>query len=291
MAIITGFFDHIEGEIEKQIDEAKRLDIKHISLRNFSNQTLLDLDLNQIKDIQALLKKEKLTLQIVDANYYYNFIGVNQKELQTLFENARLLQTKILILELPDVDDFDLQHENFLAHVKWLLDDTKKKSFDLVFKVNPTYKPGVIAYLINQIKGVKFIFDAGLVKRLKASVTTTYRIMKKNTEGVMIYDIDKNNEPFLLGYGYTGIMEVVRKMNRDKYKGAYILDFNLMDYIENRENAHKKRKFFGLFTKDKKEKAMYVRMDQLLGLKPEETLDYTNMLKIYINVLNKVITK
>jgi hypothetical protein len=64
-----------------------------------------------------------------------------------------------------------------------------------------------------------------------------------------------------------------------------------MDYIENRENAHKKRKFFGLFTKDKKEKAMYVRMDQLLGLKPEETLDYTNMLKIYINVLNKVITK
>ncbi|PKK85512.1 MAG: hypothetical protein CVV63_05135, partial [Tenericutes bacterium HGW-Tenericutes-8] len=165
------------------------------------------------------------------------------------------------------------------------------KSFDLIFKVNPDYKPGVIAYLINQIKGVKFIFDAGLVKKLKASVTTTYRIMKKNTEGVMIYDADKNNEPYLLGYGYTGIMEVVRKMNRDKYKGTYILDFNLMDYIENRSSAYQKHKFFGLFTKDKKDKAKYVRMDQLLNIKPEEALDYQNMLKIYINVLNKVIAK
>lgn len=287
MAIITGFFDHMDSDVSKQIEIAKRLDIKHISLRQFGKHHLLNVTHDQLKTLQAQLKKEKMTLQVIDAAYNYGLIGFDPKALSTLFDHAQNAQTKMLLLELPNLENFDLQHDELRDHLKSIIEETKKKSFTLVFKMNQTYKTGVVAYLINQVKGIKFVYDAGLIKRQKASVTTTYRIMKKHIEFAVIYDLDKTFEPALLGYGSTGVMDVVKRMSRDKFKGSLIIDMNLLDYIKNRTEAYAKKKFFGLFSKDKKIKASYEKMDSVLGLKETDNLDYISMLKIYVQVLNQ----
>lgn len=287
MAIITGFFDHVDKDISKQIEIAKSLDIKHIALRQFGKNSLIDATQDQFKSIQALLKKEKMTLQVIDAAYQYNLIGFDPKALSTLFDHAQSAQTKTLLLELPNVENFDLQHDELRDHVKFIIEETKKKPFTLIFKMNQTYKAGIVAYLINQIKGIKLVYDAGLIKKQKASVTTTYRIMKKHTESAIIYDLDKTFEPSLLGYGSTGVIDIVKRMNRDKYKGSLIIDMNLMGYIENRHEAYAKKRFFGLFSKDKKIKANYEKMDAVLGLKQTDVLDYLSMLKIYVQVLRQ----
>lgn len=133
MAIVTGFFDHLDSDVSKQIEIAKGLDIKHIALRQFGKHHLLDVTLDQLKKIQGQLKKEKMTLQVIDAAYNYNLIGFDSKALSTLFDHAQNAQTKTLLLELPNLENFDLQHDELRDHVKFIIEETKKKVVYLSF--------------------------------------------------------------------------------------------------------------------------------------------------------------
>lgn len=286
---ITGYFDQQFKSIDAQLDMAKQLDIKLLSFRYFNEQTLLTLDGSILKDFPARLKKDKLTLQIVDAMYSYHVLSIQKNEFTLLFQNAETLGTKLLILSLPKLDSFDVQHDTLVEHIKYLLDETKKKHFELVFKMSEGYSVGQLAYLINEIKNIKFVFDTPLIHRLGASVTTTYRILKNNTQIIMIYDTEKQSEPFLLGFGTSGIVDVLKKANRDKYKGFYLMDNNLSDYIQNRTSVYQQKRFLGLFSRNKKEKAYYQKMDQKLKVNPEADLSMLDMHKIYISVIKKVI--
>jgi hypothetical protein len=67
------------------------------------------------------------------------------------------------------------------------------------------------------------------------------------------------------------------------------MDNNLLDYIENRQEVYQQKKFLGLFSKNKKEKIHYQRMDQKLHINPDQSLTMTDMHKIFISVIKKVI--
>lgn len=291
MAYLSGYFDLFERDVDKQLEIAKALDIKFISLRYFGQKTLKDLDFSEIKTIQAMLKKYKMELNMVDANYTYQLDNPDFEDLANIFDKAHQLQTTVLILKLPNSTQLEENYPAFLEHVNQLFEMTKKKSFNLVFSVNETYKVGVIAYLINQLKSCNFIFDAGSIKKMNASVTTSYRIMKKTVVGVMIADQDKHFEPELLGYGHTGITDIMKKLNRDKYKGALIIDLDLKDYILHRHEAYQKKRFFGLFSKTKQQEKKYMRMDAILGLKAEDKLNYLDLLKMQVSIIDQFIEK
>ena len=125
----------------------------------------------------------------------------------------------------------------------------------------------------------------------KASVTTTYRIMKKNIQGFKMYDLEKNGMPALLGYGYTQVMDVLKKMRRDKYKGYIFIDFNLMSYLENRGTPKVKKGFFRFFNKKKKETEIYNKMDELLHVDTNQTLTYGDLMLVIKTIIEKMIDK
>lgn len=286
---LTGYFDQKFHSIDAQLDLYNELDIKLLSMRYFDEQTLLNVDANVLKSIPARLKKDKLSLQIIDAMYRYHLSTINKNDLTLLFQNAETLGTKYLILTLPSLDSFDVQHDLLVEHIKFLLDETKKKHFELVFAIPRGYAVGQVAYLINEIKQIKFVFDPATIHQLGSSVTTSYRILKNNTQIIRIYDIEKDGQPYLLGFGVANIIDVLKKANRDKFKGLYLMDNNLLDYIENRQEVYQQKKFLGLFSKNKKEKIHYQRMDQKLHINPDQSLTMTDMHKIFISVIKKVI--
>ncbi len=286
---LTGFFDQTTQSIDGQLEVAKDLDIKLLSFRYFDNQPLLSVDPNTLKQLPIRLKKDKLSLQVVDAMYRYHLSTINKNDLTLLFQNAETLGTKYLILTLPSLDSFDVQHDQLVEHIKYLMDETKKKHFELVFGVPRGYAVGQIAYLINEIKSIRFVFDAGVIHQIGSSVTTSYRILKNNTQLIRIYDIEKDGQPYLLGFGVSNIIEVLKKANRDKFKGLYMMDNNLASYIENRQTVYQQKKFLGLFSKNKKEKVQYQKMDQKLHIQNEQDLSMLDMHKIYVSVIKKVI--
>ena len=286
---LTGYFDQQFKSIEAQIDMAKQLDIKGLSLRYFNDQTLLTVDTNLVKELPVRLKKEKISILLIDALYHYPLVTINKNELSTLFSNAEALGTKYLVLNLPSMTSFDLQHDDLITHVKSLLDETKKKHFELVFKVSPEHAVGQIAYIINEIKNIKFVFDAPLIYKQGASVTTSYRILKNNIQILSIYDVDKQHEPYLLGLGASSIVDILKKAHRDKYKGIYVMDNNLNTYIEHRKEIYQQKKVLWIFSKNKKERLHYQRMDQKLHIKDTDELSLFDMHKVYLAVIKKII--
>ena len=98
---ITGYFDQQTKDIEPQIEMAKQLDIKGLSLRYFNDQTLLNIDQALLKELPLKLKKDKMSIFIIDAMYHYPLVTINKVELTTLFQNAEALGTKYLVLSLP----------------------------------------------------------------------------------------------------------------------------------------------------------------------------------------------
>lgn len=286
---LTGFFDQNNRSIDAQLDVAKQLDIKSISLRHFNDKTLLNMDGTTLKDLPQRLKKDKMTLQIVDAMYKYHLLSIHKNEITLLFQNAETLGTKYLVLDLPSIDSFDLQHDTLLEHIKYLLEETKKKHFELVFKMHRGYAVGQLAYLINEIKTIKLVLDAPLIHVMGASVTTSYRILKNNTQIILIYDVEKQNDPFLLGFGTSSIIDVLKKANRDKFKWLYLMDNNLMDYIEKRSEVYQQKRIFGLFSRNKKDKVYYQRLDSKLRVTSETSLTMMDMHKLYVSVIKKII--
>ncbi len=286
---LTGFFDQNSKSIDTQLELFKQLDIKSLSFRYFNEQTLLHIDGSILKELPLRLKKDKLTIQIIDAMYYYHLLSIQKNELTLLFQNAEALGTKYLILSLPLIDSFDLQHDILVEHLKYILDETKKKHFEVVFKMHRGFAVGQLAYLVNEVKNIKFVLDAPLIHILGSSVTTTYRILKNNTSIITIYDIDKDNQPYLLGFGSSGIIDVLKKAHRDKFKGLYLMDNNLIDYIQNRKDVYEQKRFLGLFSRNKKEKLHYEKIDQKLKITKETDLTMLDMHKVFISVVKKII--
>lgn len=289
MSNITAFLDHFDKDFESQLNLAIKTGIKHISMRFFGDKQLKDLTIDEIKTYQSILKKHKMGISMLDAKLDYHIIQYDKSQLDSVVNNAELLQAKILLMDLPKLDDFDLQHDLLIAFVKSVLEDNKKKHFQIVFKMNDTYKPGVLAFLINSIKSIKFQFDCGHLINLQASVTTTYRIMKKNIESILVYDVDKDKESSLLGYGNTGIIDILQKMKRDDFKGYALIDTNLIEYLNHRNDQKPKKRFFGLFSKNKKQVAKYQKNDAILKLNEESHFDYESLIEVYKSVLEKIL--
>jgi hypothetical protein len=101
--------------------------------------------------------------------------------------------------------------------------------------------------------------------------------------------VEKQNEPFLLGFGTSSIIDVLKKANRDKFKGLYLMDNNLIDYIEKRSEVYQQKRIFGLFSRNKKDKVYYQRLDTKLRVTAETSLTMMDMHKVYVSVIKKII--
>lgn len=286
---LTGYFDQTTTSIDAQIESAKQLDIKVLSFRFFNQKTLLDIDSNDVKDLTSKLKKEKLSIQIIDSMLVYPLVTVNKNDLTLLFQNAENLGTKYLIMSLPTMSSFDLQHDALIEHIKYILDETKKKHFEVIFKMQHDHAVGQIAYLINEVKNIKLVLDPSLIYKQGSSVTTSYRILKNNIQIITINDLDKQQEPYLLGLGVVNIVDILKKSKRDKFKGLYLMDNNLLSYIENRQNVYNQKKFLWVFSTNKKEKLKYQKMDAKLNIQETDELSLMDMHKIYVSIIQKVI--
>lgn len=290
MALISGFFDLESKKIQDQISVAKELNLKYISLRYFDDKEIHELDDNEIKTYFDTLKSHKLQVASIDMLFDdYHVLEEKDNDLfSRVFSNVEKLHAKTLNIMLPKIDDFDSQYGMLVTWMKSIQQETKKMKFALSFKYRVGYLSGHIAYLVKNLKQMNFVYDGPTFYENHLSTTTTYRLLKNQLSSMLVYDLDKDFEPYLLGYGSSNIVDVLKRAKRDSFKAFVVIDSNLSDYLTNRLNSYEKKGFFSFLSKQKSTHGKYLKMDAKIGVTKEDELTYTQLLKSQIIILNKI---
>ncbi|HBT59993.1 MAG TPA: hypothetical protein DEA45_04115 [Acholeplasmataceae bacterium] len=291
MAYISGFFDLESTNLDDQMRIAQELDIKYIGLRQIDNLMIHELNDSDIKRAIEQLKKNKLSVSVVEILYdqYHILEEESFSTIEKALLNAENLHAKVVSIKLPQIDDFDTQSVMLLDWVKRVYQLIKKSKFELSFNYREGYLSGHLAYLLSNIKQIKFVYDGSLFYQNQISTTTVYRLLKNDLSSLKINDLTKEFEPCLMGLGVTNIVDIVRKLKRDKFKGFIMLDNNLFDYLKNRDKSYGKKSIFTFFSKKKSEKERYLKMDSKLGLNKDSQLTYGMLLKAEKTIVEKIV--
>ena len=98
---------------------------------------------------------------------------------------------------------------------------------------------------------MNFVYDGPTFYENHLSTTTTYRLLKNQLSSMLVYDLDKDFEPYLLGYGSSNIVDVLKRAKRDSFKAFVVIDSNLSDYLTNRLNSYEKKDSFHFYQSKK----------------------------------------
>ncbi|MDY3195401.1 MAG: hypothetical protein RBQ95_00965 [Paracholeplasma sp.] len=291
MSYISGFFDLEKSSLEEQLRIAKELDMKYIGLRKIDEKMIHELSESDIKRANELLKQNKLTVSVVEISYdqYHILEDESFSIIEKAFSNADNLHAKVVSIKLPQIDDFDTQSTMLLDWIKKVYQLTKKSKFELSFNYREGYLSGHLAYLVSNIKQINFIYDGTMFYQNQISTTTVYRLLRNVLSSIKINDITKDFEACLIGLGNTNIIDIIKKLKRDKFKGFIMLDNNLTDYLQNRDKSYEKKSIFTFFSKKKSNKERYLKMDSKLGLNQESQLTYGMLLKAEKTIIEKII--
>ncbi|HHW79254.1 MAG TPA: hypothetical protein GX742_00470, partial [Acholeplasmataceae bacterium] len=117
-----------------------------------------------------------------------------------------------------------------------------------------------LIYIIKYYKGknLTLIFNPKELMVNKESITASYRLLKQYMTFFVANDIDKKNNPVLLGYGRLKILDLFKKLKRDKYKKYIILDDSFKDFFIEKP-VEKISLFKKIFSKKHKETNIYLQ--------------------------------
>ena len=203
---------------------------------------------------------------------------------------AKRFKTKDILIKVPTIKDFNIEKDIFIEQIQLLLAGVKKDKLNLTFNLSYDVDSAYIAYLIKEIKEIKFSFNPGLCYEKEKSVTSYYRLIKNNLSHVILFDLNENKKPSLIGYGKATILEHLDKLKRDNFKGSYILDTNLLEYVEERQTIYK-RKFKIPFLKKgrNQNKKAYESIENRLGLAQTDEISFDKLYESQVSLVKRYI--
>ncbi|NLN50632.1 MAG: hypothetical protein GX149_03290 [Acholeplasmataceae bacterium] len=267
--------------IEDLIEAARTLRIKRIPLRKIENNSLYDLELAEVETINNQLRKAKIRVLYLDIDAEFDLYELINMEHAAAI--CKVLNCRDLVINLPNFTDFNAEKEQLIHVVKELLEVAKKNKLKLHFKINYEINSAYIAFLIKEIAEILFVFNPGKCYETHKSITTYYRLIRRKVSLVIFYDVDENKKPALLGYGKALILDMIDKLNIDKYKGYIIYDSNLKEYAMTREKGTKKR-FRLPFFRRKKRKA-HLKIDEKLQIQDSKGIDFIEILESQLKLI------
>ncbi len=298
---ITGFFDH-KGKLslEEQIDLLKRHTIDTVCLRYYNHKPLIEINDKGIKDILEQTKNNKIKIAAIDTLIKSYDINNDQKattaldEFKFIVKLADKLKVNQLFIRLPKFNDVIEEFENIKLRLEPWIIHAAKHSKKLIIVPDDGYKANTYAYIIKKMKNnnLSVLFDPVYFMMIHESTTTSYRILKKKISAFMCHDADFKLKPKLIGYGKADIINLFKKLIRDKFSGLLMMDNEF--YHEIFEPSVKKEGFFKKIFSNKKKQEKQQIDDLSRRIFPNEetkNVTYDDILSNQIKVVNIVFKK
>lgn len=262
---ITSFFDFKGRELNTQIGIAKELELDTILLRYVGNKEIIELTKDEIIKVNGTLRKEKIDIAAIDPliNSYdlYDLEGYknNLEQYEKAIVQAKALKVNNVYLRLPIINDIINEFETVEKQLTPIINIAIKNNINLLIEQGST-KTNILIYIIKYYKGknLTLIFNPKELMVNKESITASYRLLKQYMTFFVANDIDKKNNPVLLGYGRLKILDLFKKLKRDKYKKYIILDDSFKDFFIEKP-VEKISLFRKIFSKKHKETNIYLQ--------------------------------
>lgn len=285
--MISAYVDMLV-DLESQIELFKALNLEKFVLRDFNHLNVYDLSEEAIDEVETLFKLNKISPLYLDITKTYDVYGI--LDVERLIYLAKRFKTKDILIKVPTIKDFNIEKDIFIEQIQLLLAGVKKDKLNLTFNLSYDVDSAYIAYLIKEIKEIKFSFNPGLCYEKEKSVTSYYRLIKNNLSHVILFDLNENKKPSLIGYGKATILEHLDKLKRDNFKGSYILDTNLLEYVEERQTIYK-RKFKIPFLKKgrNQNKKAYESIENRLGLAQTDEISFDKLYESQVSLVKRYI--
>lgn len=279
--MISLYLDELQT-IEKIIEAANTLSVRRIPLRNIDNKNIYNYEEDKILEFDQRLKESRIRVNVIDIDASYDLYEVI--DIEKIFLICKILNCKNVLIKMPKFSNFDAEKDQLLLVINDLIDQFRKERLNLSFHINYELNSAYIAFLIKEIPEIKFSFNPGECYENDKSITTYYRLLRRNIENVILYDIDEDKKPALLGYGKALVLDVIDKLIIDKYRGCIYYDSNLIAYVEAKKEP--KKGFFTRFFKRKKRNT-YRKMDAILRLDEDDEVELVTLLSSQLQLLNK----
>lgn len=285
--MISAYVDMLV-DLESQIELFKALNLDKFVLRDFNHLNVYDFSEEAIDEVETLFKLNKIRPLYLDITKTYDVYGI--LDVERLIYLAKRFKTKDILIKVPTIKDFNIEKDIFIEQIQLLLAGVKKDKLNLTFNLSYDVDSAYIAYLIKEIKEIKFSFNPGLCYEKEKSVTSYYRLIKNNLSHVILFDLNENKKPSLIGYGKATILEHLDKLKRDNFKGSYILDTNLLEYVEERQTIYK-RKFKIPFLKKgrNQNKKAYESIENRLGLAQTDEISFDKLYESQVSLVKRYI--
>ena len=285
--MISAYVDMLV-DLESQIELFKALNLDKFVLRDFNHLNVYDFSEEAIDEVETLFKLNKISPLYLDITKTYDVYGI--LDVERLIYLAKRFKTKDILIKVPTIKDFNIEKGIFIEQIQLLLAGVKKDKLNLTFNLSYDVDSAYIAYLIKEIKEIKFSFNPGLCYEKEKSVTSYYRLIKNNLSHVILFDLNENKKPSLIGYGKATILEHLDKLKRDNFKGSYILDTNLLEYVEERQTIYK-RKFKIPFLKKgrNQNKKAYESIENRLGLAQTDEISFDKLYESQVSLVKRYI--
>lgn len=298
--VITGFLNLEKREtFKEQIATAKKLNINSICLKEFNQRPIIELNDAELKEINLLLKTEKMKVDILDTNIKPYDINSDAKhkealaEFKSMINIAKKLKVKHLYYRLPLFTDVIEEYENIRIRLEPFIDLAMKNNKKIILYPVNGYKTNVYAYIFKKIKAnvLSVLFDPVYIMLNDESTTTAYRLLKRKIGAFATIDADHKDMPKLMGYGETNVLAILKKMIRDRYTGFLIIDTKFEQKTKELESKNKGLIAKVFRRKEKKKRAMMEEVSESI-FSDEQTKNatYHDILVNQINVL-KIIFK
>ena len=232
------YADYVNSSIKEQISFAKVLKINNIILRKLNDLKVYDLTDLEIKELTTNLRKDKINLFALDpelkSELYYQSETI-ENYIKTI-DVASSLKVENIFLRLPKVVDILTEFETLKVHLDEILHHAKLKKITILIK-QEEINNNVLAYIMNKYheRYLSIIFSPKDAILSKDSAISGYRILKQYFNTFVAADLDTKNNPELLGYGRVDIINLFKRMKRDKYQGNIILDDSFIKFFNNEE--------------------------------------------------------
>lgn len=287
---VIGFCDYESTELKDQIDVAKSLEIDQLLIRKINNLKVYEFDDALIKETNQILKSEKISIVALDPlikNYdLYDIEKFN--EVLNMYEDALNVASKLkvsnLYFRLPIIKDILEEFDTVKSQLDLFIEMARRFKITLLIKQEEE-KTNVLVYILKKYRprDLQLIFNPATTMTNEESPIVAYRLLKDYFNFFVSADIDKKNNPELLGYGRVKIIDIFKRMNRDQYKGFFILDDRFGNFVSG--NEEKKVPWFKKLFKNKTNIDNYLRGYSLRIFPNQEVQDVT-VFDIYENQIN-----
>lgn len=262
-------------------NQLKDLKLRTLPLRKVDGMSLLEVEFQRHQEVYNLMEKNKLKISFVEFDFKYDLNHI--LPYKTFFPIANIYQTNMVVINLPFINDFNIEKEQLTTTLTKMINDAKASKIDLVFHIDCEIQSSVVAYLVSEIDDILFYFDPSCIYLSDKSISSYYRLIADNLRVVSLQDYDEEKEATLLGYGECQIIDTIDKLTRDRFRGYVVYDFNLTDYIDRRLEAYK-TPFFKKFVGRKRRKA-HKNMDHKLKIDETHQLSYFELTSVQLNFI------